>query len=238
MLMPPVASMEDNLYVRINTSHTKEALAWIETAYKQFDKSNPVEFNFLDQNFAHQYAAEQKQETLCLIFTVLAVFIATLGLFGLAAFTAQQRVKEIGIRKVLGASVQSVVTMLSKDFIKLVGHRYPDRHPHCLAGHASMAPGLCLSYCHSLVDIRAGRYTGIGDHHCHHQYPRHQSGPGQPGGQPEKRITLKTRTYMLKNYLLVALRTLWKHKVFTAINIAGLAIGISASLVILPAGTI
>lgn len=120
MMMPPVASMEDNLYVRINTSHTKEALAWIETVYKQFDKSNPVEFNFLDQNFARQYGAEQKQETLCLIFTVLAVLIATLGLFGLAAFTAQQRIKEIGIRKVLGASVQSLITMLSKDFIKLV----------------------------------------------------------------------------------------------------------------------
>lgn len=120
LMMPPVASMEDNLYVKINNNNTKEALAYIEKVYKQFDKSNPVEFSFLDQNFARQYAAEQKQEKLSLIFTVLAVSIASLGLFGLAAFTAQQRVKEIGIRKVLGASVSSIITMLSKDFIKLV----------------------------------------------------------------------------------------------------------------------
>ncbi len=120
LMMPPVASMEDNVYVKINTAHTKEAMAWIEKVYHEFDKSNPVEFNFLDQNFARQYAAEQKQETLALIFTILAVSIAALGLFGLAAFTAQQKVKEIGIRKVLGASVPSIVSMLSKDFIRLV----------------------------------------------------------------------------------------------------------------------
>jgi putative ABC transport system permease protein len=120
LMMPPVASMEDNLYVKINTAKTPEALAFIEKTYKQFDKSNPIEFHFLDQNFARQYEAESKQEQLSLTFTVLAIFIACLGLFGLAAFTAQQRVKEIGIRKVLGASVSSIALMLSKDFVKLV----------------------------------------------------------------------------------------------------------------------
>jgi putative ABC transport system permease protein len=120
MMMPPVTSMEDNLYVKIDRNKTKEALALIEKVYKQFDKNNPVEFNFLDQNFAKQYAAEQKQERLSLVFTMLAVFIACLGLFGLAAFTAQQRVKEIGVRKVLGATVASITLMLGKDFVKLV----------------------------------------------------------------------------------------------------------------------
>jgi putative ABC transport system permease protein len=120
LLMPPAPSMEDNLYVKINTAKTTEALAFIEKVYKQFDKSNPVEFHFLDQNFAQQYATEQKQEQLSLIFTLLAVLIACLGLFGLAAFTAQQRIKEIGVRKVLGASVASITIMLGKDFIKLV----------------------------------------------------------------------------------------------------------------------
>ena len=120
LLMPPAASMEDNLYVKINTSKTTEALAFVEKVYKQFDKSNPVEFNFLDQNFARQYGAEQKQGQLSLIFTVLAIFIACLGLFGLTAFTAQQKIKEIGIRKVLGATVASITLMLSRDFVKLV----------------------------------------------------------------------------------------------------------------------
>jgi putative ABC transport system permease protein len=120
LMMPPVSSMEDNMYVKINTAKTSEALAFIDKVYKQFDKSNPVQFSFLDQNFARQYEAESKQEQLCLAFTVLAIFIACLGLFGLAAFTAQQRVKEIGIRKVLGATVSSITIMLSKDFVKLV----------------------------------------------------------------------------------------------------------------------
>jgi len=120
LMMPPVASMEDNLYVKINTAKTPEALAFIEKVYKQFDRSNPVEFHFLDKNFARQYEAESKQEKLSLAFTVLAIFIACLGLFGLAAFTAQQRVKEIGIRKVLGATVSSIAIMLSRDFVKLV----------------------------------------------------------------------------------------------------------------------
>src|SRR5690606_19686243 len=75
---------------------------------------------FLEDNFASQYAAEQKQQHLSLIFMLLAVFIACMGLFGLAAFSAQRKTKEIGIRKVLGASVTNVVTLLSKDFIKLV----------------------------------------------------------------------------------------------------------------------
>lgn len=120
LMMPPVSSMEDNLYVKINTAKTPEALAFIEKTYRQFDKSNPIEFHFLDQNFARQYEAESKQEQLSLVFTILAIFIACLGLFGLAAFTAQQRVKEIGIRKVLGATVSSIAIMLSKDFVKLV----------------------------------------------------------------------------------------------------------------------
>ena len=120
MLMPPEASMEDNLYVKINTSKTKESLAYIETVYKQFDRSSPVEFNFLDQNFMKQYAAEEKQGTVLLVFTVLVVFIACLGLFGLVTLTAAQRAKEIGIRKVLGASVGNIVGVLTKDLIKLV----------------------------------------------------------------------------------------------------------------------
>jgi putative ABC transport system permease protein len=120
LMMPPAASMEDNLYVKLKKGAGPEALSFIEKTYHLFDSNNPVDFHFLDQNFARQYAAEKKQGELALIFTILAVFIAALGLFGLAAFAAHQRVKEIGIRKVLGASVSSITAMLSRDFIKLV----------------------------------------------------------------------------------------------------------------------
>ena len=118
--MPPDADEQDNLYVKIRAGETEKALAIIEKTYRQFEPGSVFSYQFLDQNFARQYAAEQKQSQLLLIFTALAIFIACLGLFGLATFTAEQRTKEIGVRKVLGASVGSIVALLSKDFLKLV----------------------------------------------------------------------------------------------------------------------
>jgi len=120
LIMPAYAEQKDNLYVKIAKDKTAEGLAYIKQVYAQFDKTNVLELHFLDENFAKQYGAEQKQEQVSMIFTILAVLIACLGLFGLATFTATQRVKEIGIRKVLGASVSSITLMLGKDFIKLV----------------------------------------------------------------------------------------------------------------------
>ncbi|MEO6720381.1 MAG: ABC transporter permease, partial [Ferruginibacter sp.] len=120
MMAPPDARAQDNLYVKIAKGKTVAGLAYLKQIYAQFDKNAVPEFNFLDENFAKQYAAEQKQQQVSIIFTVLAVLIACLGLFGLATFTALQRVKEIGIRKVLGATVASVIILLSKDFLKLV----------------------------------------------------------------------------------------------------------------------
>ncbi|GEP97802.1 ABC transporter permease [Chitinophaga cymbidii] len=120
MMMPPVASMEDNLYLRLAKGRTAEGLAFVNKVYAQFDKANPAEFHFLDQNFARQYAMEEKQGKLALTFTVLAVLIACLGLLGLAIFTSEQRKKEIGVRKVLGAGVSDIAAMLSAEFLKLV----------------------------------------------------------------------------------------------------------------------
>ncbi|WCT13872.1 ABC transporter permease [Mucilaginibacter jinjuensis] len=120
VLTQPVETKDaDNLYVRINKNNVKGALQAITEVYNTFDSDKP-EFHFLDQNFARNYQSEQKQGSLLLIFTVLAISIACLGLFGLVTFTAQQRNKEIGIRKILGASVTNIVNMLSKDLIKLV----------------------------------------------------------------------------------------------------------------------
>ncbi len=118
--LPPVPKEKDNLYVRIQKSNVKEALQYIENVYRKFDAEHPVDYHFLDQNFAQQYKAEQKQGTILLIFTILAISIACLGLFGLVTFMAEQRTKEIGIRKVLGASIVNIVTLLSFDFVKLV----------------------------------------------------------------------------------------------------------------------
>ncbi|WP_114938016.1 ABC transporter permease [Mucilaginibacter endophyticus] len=120
LYLPFTANDEDNMYVRIGKNNIPATLDYISKIYGRFDIENKVEFHFLDQNFARQYQSEQKQGNILLIFTILAISIACLGLFGLVTFTAEQRVKEIGIRKVLGASVTSIVTLLSKDLMKLV----------------------------------------------------------------------------------------------------------------------
>jgi putative ABC transport system permease protein len=95
-------------------------LAQIENEWKSFSIERPFEYSFLDETFAKLYQSENRFRKVFISLVVLAIMIACLGLLGLATFSAQQRVKEIGIRKVLGASVFSVVKLLSKDFLKLV----------------------------------------------------------------------------------------------------------------------
>jgi len=120
IMMPPADEEQDNLYVKIAKGKATEGVAYLKNIYAGFDKTNAVDFHFLDENFNRQYDAEKRQEQLSLVFTILAFIIACMGLFGLVIFTTSQRRKEIGIRKVLGASVASVTIMLGKDFGKLV----------------------------------------------------------------------------------------------------------------------
>ncbi|MEP7141466.1 MAG: ABC transporter permease [Ferruginibacter sp.] len=118
--LPGEVNDKDNLYVRLSKKNIPAAIKFVEETYKKFDQGGTIDYHFLDQNFAQQYKAEQKQGTILLVFTIFAIFIACLGLFGLITFMAEQRIKEIGIRKVLGASVAGIVALLSKDFLKLV----------------------------------------------------------------------------------------------------------------------
>jgi putative ABC transport system permease protein len=120
LVLPQTANDEDNLYVRLKGKNIPSALEYLGTVYSRFDAENKLDYHFLDQNFANQYQTEQKQGNILLIFTILAISIACLGLFGLVTFTAEQRVKEIGIRKVLGASISNIVTLLTKELILLV----------------------------------------------------------------------------------------------------------------------
>ncbi|GAB3895777.1 ABC transporter permease [Spirosoma agri] len=100
-----------------------DAAPVIDAFRKQWDAFNPpapFTYSFLDERFAFMYEAEQKTSQLFTIFAAISIIIACLGLFGLAAFTAEQRTKEIGVRKVLGASVTSIIALLSRDFLTLV----------------------------------------------------------------------------------------------------------------------
>ena len=109
-----------NISIKITGSNTSGVLDRIESTWKNFLPESPYQYTFLDENFARLYEAEQRQKTLLIIFASLAIFIACLGLFGLSAFAILQRLKEIGIRKVLGADMSTIVALLSKDFLKLV----------------------------------------------------------------------------------------------------------------------
>ena len=120
MQLPQTAIDKDNVYVRLSTHDIPQTLQFLEQTFRKFDQESPFDYHFLDKNFAAQYVAEQKQGEVLLSFTVLTICIACLGLFGLITFTTEQRVKEIGIRKVLGASVQNLVAMLSGGLLRLV----------------------------------------------------------------------------------------------------------------------
>ncbi len=108
------------LSVKMNGNNVQASLNGIEKVWKKYLPETPFQTTFLDERFARLYKSEQQQGSLFTIFACIAIFIACLGLFGLSAFTITQRVKEIGIRKVLGASTAGIVTLLSKDFLKLV----------------------------------------------------------------------------------------------------------------------
>ncbi len=105
---------------RISTANAKNLIAQIENQYKALAPGQPFKYSFMDDDYNKIYDAEQRTGSLSVTFSVLAILIACLGLFGLVTYAAEQRRKEIGIRKVLGANVGNVVTMLSKDFLKLV----------------------------------------------------------------------------------------------------------------------
>jgi len=109
-----------NLSVKIAGNGIPSTLKYIEGIWEKYLPETPFQYGFLDEKFASLYSSEQQQGNIFTVFACIAIFIACLGLFGLSAFAITQRIKEIGIRKVLGASISQIATMMSKDFLKLV----------------------------------------------------------------------------------------------------------------------
>jgi putative ABC transport system permease protein len=106
--------------IRLAPGNKQQQIETLENIYKKYANGAPFEYSFLDQNFDALFRAEQRMSQIILVFTILAIGIACLGLFGLAAYTAEQRAKEISIRKVMGASVSQLMVLMSKDFTILV----------------------------------------------------------------------------------------------------------------------
>ena len=109
------------LFVKVNARTNMPGLiAQMKNTYEKYDAAKPFEFSFLDEAYNDLYRSEDRLSKILGAFTLFTVFIACLGLFGLSTFIVLQRTKEVGIRKVLGASVMQLTAMLSKDFVKLV----------------------------------------------------------------------------------------------------------------------
>jgi len=108
------------LIVHAKASNISSVLKSVQASWNKLNPGEPFEYSFLDEDFQKNYEAENKLSSIVGYFTIIAILISCLGLFGLATFSAEQRIKEIGVRKVLGASVMNIAGLLSKDFLKLI----------------------------------------------------------------------------------------------------------------------
>ena len=115
-----IPSWRGQVAIRLTPGDLPAALAAVEATWKTFAPGFPFDYTFLDEDFARLYQAEEDLGKLFTFFALLAIFVACLGLFGLASYSAEQRTKEIGVRKVMGASVSQIVVLLSKEFTRLV----------------------------------------------------------------------------------------------------------------------
>ena len=111
----------NTILIKLNSNNpTSQNLAKAQSIFKKYNVEYPFEYKFVDEEYARKFEDEQRVGTLAALFAGLTIFISCLGLFGLATYMAENRIKEIGVRKVLGASVTGIAALLSKDFLKLV----------------------------------------------------------------------------------------------------------------------
>ncbi|MBU2494105.1 MAG: FtsX-like permease family protein [Bacteroidetes bacterium] len=110
----------DYFAAKINLTNISQTIDYLKSVHEKFDHETPFEYNFLDEKIAEFYKQDEKESTIINAASFISILIACLGLFGLSAYTAQQKIKEIGIRKVLGATVSEITVVFTKDFIKLV----------------------------------------------------------------------------------------------------------------------
>ena len=108
------------LSVRISAANYSKTISQIETIWKEFTANDPLQYYFLDEDFEKMYVQEKQSAQMAVIFSILAIFIAALGLFGLTSFTVEQRTKEIGVRKAMGSSIAGIYVEISKEIVILV----------------------------------------------------------------------------------------------------------------------
>ena len=118
--IPETSTNYTFMIVSVDPTNIKSTIASIEKTWKSLVNDTPFEYSFLDENIQKQYDEDRKVASTITTFTLIAMFISCLGLYGLSTFMAERRFKEIGVRKVMGASIQQILTLMSKEFIKLI----------------------------------------------------------------------------------------------------------------------
>jgi len=179
-----------NLSVKINGSRAQEALAFIQSVWKKnLHRIILSNINSWMITSKEMYMADTQITKIVAVLAILAIIISCLGLFGHGfSYSAEKRVKEIGIRKVLGASVTGIVGMLSKEFFKACIDCYNHSLAACLVLYQQMAAGFCIQGKYQLVGFRHSRYHCNTDRINNDQFPGNQGSKSESGGVVKNRI--------------------------------------------------
>ena len=184
-LAPLLITTNNTMYnqagIKLETTNISSTLQSVKTIWEQTFPNFVYEYKFLDDKVESFYKQENQLSQLYKIFAAIAIFLSCLGLYGLASFMAVQRIKEVGIRKVLGATAGNIVYLFSKEFIILISIAFCNCHTPCMVFHASMVAGLCLSHRHQLVVICCRRTCCNNYCTCNDKFPGNKSGSSKPG---------------------------------------------------------
>ncbi len=171
LLITTNGTMYSQAAIKLETKNISSTLQSVKTIWEQTLPNFVYEYKFLDDKIAGFYKQENQLAQLYEIFAAIAIFLSCLGLYGLALFMAVQRIKEVGIRKVLGASCCNIVYLFSKEFIMLIAIAFAIAAPIAWYYHAQLAAGLCLSHQHQLVVICCRRTCCYNYCTCNDKFP-------------------------------------------------------------------
>ena len=230
-----------NMSVKINAGKNKEAISFIQSIWQKNCGDIPFEYQFLDEHFEEMYRADLQIGSIVGALAALAIIVACLGLFGLASYSAERRTKEVGIRKVLGASLKSIVLNLSMDFLKWVGLAALIAWPlswfavhKWLQDYAYRTPINWWVFLGAVLIAIAIAFLTI----CIQTIRAGLANPVKSLRTNSLRIGIGVFSLIDKTLLIVNIsvkilsRILWKKRSFSLLNITGLAVGIAASLLI------
>ena len=179
----------NTLHIKLNSHNpTAQNLKKAEAIFKRYNPEYPFEYHFIDEDYAKKFEDEQRSGTLSALFAGLTIFISCLGLFGLATYMAENRIKEIGVRKVLGASVAGIAALLSKEFLKTGVHLLPDRGAAGLVGHVYLAERVSVPGRHRMVGLCRLGSAVAADRYHNSEFSGHQGGCRQSFEESEDAI--------------------------------------------------